>query len=153
MPRKPQLQIMPTIQHINGMSGKAGLDFDNDKLSILEIDMAGKTLFAVIKDTSRQQILDSSNGDNLIRCVQQASHIRQYGPLFYTNATALSNDGIANNQPSFLSLSIILWDFRSTVLFRTVRVIKGSSGSSIFNRIGTKSAIGDRFRRKNGRLS
>jgi hypothetical protein len=45
----------PTITS-NGMSEKAGLDFDNDKLSIPEIEMVGKTLFAVIQpDTSNNQ--------------------------------------------------------------------------------------------------
>ena len=101
------------------MSGKAGLDFDNDKLSIPAIDMEGKTLLAVIQpDTSTvQQILSHSSINVQLRL--SASNQLQYASFFplYTNGTA-STGTIANNQISIVSfLSIILWDFQLTALF------------------------------------
>ena len=54
--------------------------------------------------------------------------------------------------PSFLSLSTITLGFSINGTFQDSGVIKGSSGSSIFNQIGTKSAIGDRFDGKMGEI-
>ena len=132
----------PTIT-TGGMSGKAGLDFNNDKLSIPEIDMAGKTLLAVIQPdtTQEQQILSHSSVNVQLRL--ETSNKLQYAsasPL-YTNGTA-STGSIVNNQ-----ISIVCFTLDNTLAFsingtyQDSGVSKGSSGSSIFNQIGTRGTL------------
>ena len=73
------VQSKPTYSD-SGMSGKAGLDFDNDKLSIPEINMDGKSLFAAIQpDTSKDQQILSDSSINVQDYLQT---IRSDMPLF-----------------------------------------------------------------------
>ena len=143
----------PTYSN-TGMSGKAGLDFDNDKLSIPAIDMEGKTLLAVIQpDTSTvQQILSHSSINVQLRL--SASNQLQYAassPL-YTNGTA-STGTIANNQISIVSFTLDdTLGFSINGTFQDSGVNKGSSGSSIFNQIGTNGASAERFNGKMGEV-
>jgi hypothetical protein len=143
----------PTIT-TSGMSGKAGLDFDNDKLSIPEIDMAGKTLFAVIQPDSSQdqQVLSHSSTNVQLRL--SGSNQLQYAaasPL-YTNETA-STGTLANNQISIISFTLDnTLGFSINGTFQDSGVSKGSTGSSIFNQIGTHGASGERFNGKMGEI-
>jgi hypothetical protein len=143
----------PTIT-TSGMSGKSGLDFDNDKLSIPEIDMVGKTLFAVIQpDTSQiQQILSHSSTNVQLRL--SGSNQLQYAsasPL-YTNETA-STGTLANNQISIVSFILNnTLGFSINGTFQDSGVSKGSSGSSTFDQFGTHGASSERFDGKMGEI-
>jgi hypothetical protein len=123
------------------MTGKSGLDFDNDKLSIPAIDMVGKTLLAVIQPDSSQvqQILSHSSINVQLRLSD--SNQLQYAaasPL-YTNGTA-STGSLANNQISIVSFILDnTLGFSINGAFEDSGVNKGSSGSSIFNQLGTRS--------------
>jgi len=117
----------PTFTN-NGISGKTMLDFDNDTLSIPEIEMVGKTLFAVIQpDTSNnQQILSHSSVNVQLRL--SSSNQLQYAaasPL-YTNETA-STGTIANNAISIISLTLDnTLGFSTNGTFQDSGVNKGS---------------------------
>ena len=138
----------------NGMSGKSGLNFNADKLSIPAINMDGKTLFAVIQpDTaSTQQILSHSSTNVQLRL--SLSNQLQYAstsPL-YTNGTA-STGTIANNQISIVSFTLDnTLGFSINGTFQDSEVNKGSSGSSIFNQIGTRQNSSERFDGKIGEI-
>ena len=67
----------PTITS-NGMSGKAGLDFDTDKLSISAIDMAGKTLLAVIQPETSQRNTILSHSSTNVKLRLSSSNQLQY---------------------------------------------------------------------------
>ena len=137
----------------NGMSGKSGLNFNADKLSIPAINMDGKTLFAVIQpDTSRtQQILSHSSVNVQLRL--NTTNQLQYAsssPLY--NAT-LSTETIANNQISIVSFTLDnTLGFSINGTFQDSEVNKESSGSSIFNQIGTRQNSSERFDGKIGEI-
>jgi hypothetical protein len=143
----------PTITS-NGMSGKAGLNFDNDKLSIPAIDIVGKTLLAVIQpDTSKtQQILSHSSINVQLRL--SLSNQLQYAAVspLYTNGTA-SSGTLANNQISFVSFTLDnTLGFSINGTFQDSGVNKGNSGASTFNQIGTNGASLERFNGKMGEI-
>ena len=137
-----------------GMSGKAGLDFDNDKLSIPEINMDGKSLFAVIQpDTSKdQQILGDSTINVQLRL--SANNTLRYAsdsPLYSGNPS--STGTIANNQISIVSFSLgNTLGFSINGTFQDSGVNKGSSGRSQFDQIGTRQGSSDRFDGKMGEI-
>ena len=137
----------------NGMSGKSGLNFNADKLSIPAINMDGKTLFAVIQpDTSRtQQILSHSSVNVQLRL--NTTNQLQYAsssPLY--NATP-STETIANNQISIVSFTLDnTLGFSINGTFQDSEVNKESSGSSIFNQIGTRQNSSERFDGKIGEI-
>ena len=110
----------PTIT-TSGMSGKAGLDFDNDKLSIPEIDMAGKTLFAVIQPDTYQRITILSHSSTNVQLRLDSNNKLEYVANHrFTLVEQQAQEPLQTiKPPSFPSSSIILWDSRSTVLFRT----------------------------------
>ena len=136
----------------SGMSGKPGLNFDNDKLSIPAIDLVGKTLLAVIQpDTSSNQQILSHSSDN-VQLRLSSSNQLQYAaasPL-YTNGTA-STGTIANNEISIISFTLDnTLGFSINGTFQDSDVNKTSSGSSTFNQIGTRETSSDRFNGKMG---
>jgi hypothetical protein len=143
----------PTYSN-TAMSGKPGLDFDNDKLSIPAIDMVGKTLLAVIQPdiSTTQQILSHSSINVQLRL--SSSNQLQYAaasPL-YTNGTA-STGTIANNQISIVSFTLDnTLGFSINGTFQNSGVNKGNSGSSIYNQLGTNGASAERFNGKMGEV-
>jgi hypothetical protein len=143
----------PTYSN-TAMSGKPGLNFDNDKFSIPAIDMVGKTLLAVIQPdiSTTQQILSHSSINVQLRL--SPSNQLQYAsasPL-YTNGTA-STGTLANDQISFVSFTLDnTFGFSINGTFQNSGVSKGSSGSSIFNQIGTRAASSERFNGKMGEI-
>ena len=138
----------------SGMSGKAGLDFDNDKLSIPEINMDGKSLFAAIQpDTSKdQQILSDSSFNVQLRL--SANNTLRYAsssPLYSGNPS--STGTIANNQISIVSFSLgNTLGFSINGTFQDSGVNKGSSVIRIFDQIGTRQGSSNRFDGKMGEI-
>ena len=124
-----------------GMSGRPGIDFSTDRLSIPSVDMLGKTLVAVVQpDASQtQQILSSSSTNVQLRL--SSSNQLQYASSAprYNNGTA-SSETIANDQISVVSFVLdSQLKFSVNGSLENSGVSQNSSGSTTYNQLASNN--------------